>query len=186
MLFYVKIFANQPKECYLYLILGITVCEEKKYMSSEKKTYSVSGLSYTLPQLLWVIALILIGQFAMAICINMVPRIVPLKLKELGISSTLLVFIMATLGQILNMTLCPMVSFKSDRYRSKRWGRRVPFILFTLPPLCLSWAMLAMYKYEAALLGKCWRSAWWYSNSSTCSSVQYGTIYPMTLSRRNF
>jgi len=137
-----------------HCILGITVCEEKKYMSSEKKTYSVSGLSYTLPQLLWVIALILIGQFAMAICINMVPRIVPLKLKELGISSTLLVFIMATLGQILNMTLCPMVSFKSDRYRSKRWGRRVPFILFTLPPLCLSWAMLAMYKYEAALLGK--------------------------------
>ena len=120
----------------------------------EKKTYHVSGLSYTMPKLLTVIGLILLGQFAMSICIGMVPRIVPLKLKELGISSTMLVFIMSTLGQILNMTVCPWVSFKSDRYRSKHWGRRIPFILFTLPPLCASWAMLALYKQEAPLLGK--------------------------------
>ena len=120
----------------------------------EKKTYHVSGLSYTMPKLLAVIGLILLGQFAMSICIGMVPRIVPLKLKELGISSTMLVFIMSTLGQILNMTVSPWVSFKSDRYRSKHWGRRIPFILFTLPPLCASWAMLALYKQEAPLLGK--------------------------------
>ena len=122
--------------------------------SKEKKIYQVSGLTYTMPKLLAVVGLILLGQFTMSLCIGMVPRIVPLKLKELGISSTMLVFIMSTLGQILNMTVCPWVSFKSDRYRSKRWGRRIPFILFTLPPLCLSWGILALYKYEAALLGK--------------------------------
>ena len=48
----------------------------------EKKTYHVSGLTYTMPKLLAVIGLILLGQFAMSICIGMVPRIVPLKLKE--------------------------------------------------------------------------------------------------------
>jgi maltose/moltooligosaccharide transporter len=34
------------------------------------------------------------------------------------------------------MILNPIVSFKSDRFRS-RWGRRIPFIFFTVPPLVL-------------------------------------------------
>ena len=123
-------------------------------MAEEKKTYQVFGLTYNTSQLLATIGLLLIGQVTVSICIGMVPTIVPLKLKELGISSTMLVFIMTTFGQILNMTICPWVSFRSDRYRSKRWGRRVPFILFTLPMLCLSWAVLALYKYEAQLLHK--------------------------------
>ena len=120
----------------------------------EWKHYQVSGLDYTMPKLLATMAIIFCGSIAMTLCIGMVPRIVPLKLKEIGVSSTLMVFIMSTLGQILNMTVCPWVSFKSDRYRSKRWGRRVPFILYTLPFLCLSWAILAMYQYEAELLHK--------------------------------
>ena len=99
----------------------------------EWKHYQVSGLDYTMPKLLATMAIIFCGSIAMTLCIGMVPRIVPLKLKEIGVSSTLMVFIMSTLGQILNMTVCPWVSFKSDRYRSKRWGRRVPFILYTLP-----------------------------------------------------
>ena len=43
----------------------------------EKKTYHVSGLTYTMPKLLTVLGLILLGQFAMSLCIGMVPRIVP-------------------------------------------------------------------------------------------------------------
>ena len=120
----------------------------------EWQHYKVSGLDYTMPKLLATMAIIACGSLAMTLCVGMVPRIVPLKLKEIGVSSTLMVFIMSTLGQILNMTVCPWVSFKSDRYRSKRWGRRVPFILYTLPFLCLSWAILAMYEFEAALLHK--------------------------------
>lgn len=118
------------------------------------KTYSVSGLTYTVPKLIFTMGIILVGLFAYSMTISVVPRIMPLKLKELGVSSTLMVFIMTTMGSILNMTVCPWVSFKSDRYRSKRWGRRVPFILFTLPPLCLSWVILALYKVEAEVLSK--------------------------------
>ena len=120
----------------------------------EWKHYQVSGLDYTMPKLIATMLIIACGALAMTISVSMVQRVMPLKFKELGVSSTLMVFIMSTLGQILNMTVCPWVSFKSDRYRSKRWGRRVPFILYTLPFLCLSWAMLALYKYEAALLHK--------------------------------
>ena len=120
----------------------------------EWKHYQVSGLDYTMPKLLATMAIIACGSLAMSLCVGMVPRIMPLKLKELGVSSTLMVFIMSTLGQILNMTVCPWVSFKSDRYRSKRWGRRIPFILYTLPFLCLSWVVLALYEFEAELLHK--------------------------------
>ena len=120
----------------------------------EWKHYQVSGLDYTMPKLLATMAIIACGSLAMTLCVGMVPRIMPLKLKEMGVNSTLMVFIMSTLGSILNMTVCPWVSFKSDRYRSKRWGRRIPFILYTLPFLCLSWAVLALYEFEAELLHK--------------------------------
>lgn len=116
------------------------------------KTYTVSGLTYTMPKLIMTMGIILVGLFAYAMTISVVPRIMPLKLKELGVSSTLMVFIMSTMGSVLNMTVCPWVSFKSDRYRSKRWGRRVPFILYTLPFLCMSWVIMALYKMEAELL----------------------------------
>ncbi len=44
---------------------------------------------------------------------------------------------MSTLPNIINSVFNPIVSFKSDRYRS-RWGRRIPFIVMTLPFLVLS------------------------------------------------
>ena len=122
--------------------------------SWREERYAVSGMKYSRLRLLAVFLIVGVGFFTYSLCISVVPRIVPLKLKELGVSSTLLVFIMATLGQILNMTVCQWVSFKSDRYRSKRWGRRVPFILFTLPMLCASWLILALYSEETALLRK--------------------------------
>jgi MFS family permease len=44
---------------------------------------------------------------------------------------------MSTLPNLINSVFNPIVSFKSDRYRS-RWGRRIPFIVMTLPFLVLS------------------------------------------------
>ena len=124
------------------------------FSSWRDKRYRVSGMEYDLPRLIAVFCIVGVGFFTYSLCISVVGKIVPLKLKELGVSSTLLVFIMSTLGQVLNMTVCQWVSFKSDRYRSKRWGRRVPFILFTLPMLCASWVMLGLFQEESALLGK--------------------------------
>jgi MFS family permease len=42
--------------------------------------------------------------------------------------------ILVTIPMIIATVLNPVISFKSDRFRS-RWGRRIPFILVTLPPL---------------------------------------------------
>lgn len=63
---------------------------------------------------------------------TVVPSIMPLKFKELGASNTSLGMILTTIPMMINSVCNPIISFKSDRYRSK-WGRRIPFILFTVP-----------------------------------------------------
>jgi len=102
-----------------------------------RQYYHCGPLGYTLRGLILLFGWLLWGDF----CYTLMETvgggaILPLKLKALGVSNTLLSIIMSTLPGILNMTVCPWVSFKSDRYRS-RWGRRIPFILWTMPFLVL-------------------------------------------------
>jgi MFS family permease len=101
-----------------------------------EKTYPVGTLSYTKRGLIVLFAWMLWGDFCFTLMEAVVPSILPIKLKALGASNTTMALIMSTLPGILNATICPWVSFWSDRYRS-RWGRRIPFILFTLPFLTM-------------------------------------------------
>ncbi len=94
------------------------------------------GLFILFAWLLW-------GDFCFTMMEAVVPSILPLKLKDLGCSNWLMGLILTTSPGILNMTICPYVSFKSDRYRSK-WGRRIPFIIWTMPFLCASLALMGL------------------------------------------
>ncbi|MDD2710875.1 MAG: PucC family protein [Verrucomicrobiae bacterium] len=93
-------------------------------------TYTKMGLAALFGWLLW-------GDFCFTLMEAVVPSILPLKLRSLESSNWLIGAIMSTLPGVFNTTICPWVSFKSDRYRSK-WGRRIPFILYTMPFLTLS------------------------------------------------
>jgi maltose/moltooligosaccharide transporter len=104
-------------------------------------TFTVGTLSYTKAGLTALFAWLLWGDFVFTIMEAVVPTVLPLKLESLGASSTLMSVIMTTLPAILNMTVCPWVSFKSDRHRG-RWGRRIPFIVWTMPFLTLTLMML--------------------------------------------
>lgn len=97
-------------------------------------TYTKFGIAMLFGWLLW-------GDFCYTLMEAVVPSILPLKLKDLGCSNWLMGAILTTAPGILGMTICPWVSFKSDRYRS-RWGRRVPFIVWTMPFLCACLALL--------------------------------------------
>ena len=113
-------------------------------MDSEKeKTYHCGTLTYTKVGLFVLFAWLLWGDFCFTMMEAVVPSILPLKLKDLGCSNWLMGLILTTAPGILNMTVCPYVSFKSDRYRSK-WGRRIPFIIWTMPFLCASLALMGM------------------------------------------
>lgn len=107
------------------------------------KLYHCGTLTYTKVGLLALFAWLLWGNFCFQIMETVVPSILPLKLKNLGCSNWLMGLILTTAPGILNMTICPYVSFRSDRYRSK-WGRRIPFIIGTMPFLCISLVLIGV------------------------------------------
>ena len=107
------------------------------------KTYHCGTLTYTKMGLFVLFAWLLWGDFCFTMMEAVVPSILPLKLKDLGCSNWLMGLILTTAPGVLNMTVCPYVSFKSDRYRSK-WGRRIPFIIWTMPFLCASLALMGL------------------------------------------
>ncbi len=101
-----------------------------------KKIYECGTLRYTLGGVVGACALIMLGFFCMNFVGAAVIGMIPVHLKGLGASNANIAFIMTTIGGIFNLTVCPAVSFKSDRYRGKRWGRRCVFIIGTLPMYC--------------------------------------------------
>ena len=112
-----------------------------KPVMSGSARYSVGTLVYTKAGLVALFAWLLWGDFCFMLMELVGPTVLPLKLKQLDAPNWLIGLILTTLPSLLHMTVCPWVSFKSDRYRS-RWGRRIPFILFSLPFLCISLVLL--------------------------------------------
>lgn len=110
---------------------------------TQGKTYTCGTLTYTRLGLIALFGWLLWGNFCFQIMEAVVPSVLPLKLKALGCSNSLMGLILTTAPGILNMTICPYVSFRSDRYRG-RWGRRIPFILGTMPFLAASLILIGM------------------------------------------
>ena len=103
--------------------------------------YRAGTLAYSRAGLVILFAWLLWGDFCYVLMEQVVPTILPLKLKSLGTPNWLMGMILTTIPCFFNMTICPWISFKSDRYRSK-WGRRIPFIVGTMPFLCICLVLL--------------------------------------------
>lgn len=73
---------------------------------------------------------------------QVIPSILPLKLKSLGASNLLIGILLTSAFPILGMFISPYLSFKSDYLRT-RWGRRIPFFVCSLPFVCVSVLLLA-------------------------------------------
>ena len=118
--------------------MGIKLCESPTVASGNGgKQYHCGALTYTKMGLTALFAWLLWGDFCFTLMEAVGPSVLPLKLKSLGCSNWLIGLVLTTVPNIFTMTVCPYVSVKSDRYRS-RWGRRIPFIVWTMPFLCLS------------------------------------------------
>ena len=115
------------------------------------KTYHCGTLSYTKAGLLIVGAWLLWGDFCLTLMEAVVPSIIPLKLKSLGAPDWIIGLVIATIPSVMGMTICPYISFKSDRHRGK-WGRRIPFIVWTMPFLCISIVLLGMSEHVSTWL----------------------------------
>ena len=114
---------------------------EPPLKQESKKEFRCGTLFYTKNGLIALFCWLLWGDFCFTIMEAVVPSLIPLKLKDLGAPNWVMGMILTTIPNLLNMTIAPYVSVKSDNCRS-RWGRRIPFIVSTMPFLCISLIML--------------------------------------------
>lgn len=107
---------------------------EKAEIREKRRTagalhYTRSGLVILFFWLLW-------GDFCFTIMEKVMGSLLPLQLQSVGTSNKGIALMLSVLPNILGFTVGPWVSYKSDRC-THRWGRRKPFILWTMPFLCL-------------------------------------------------
>src|SRR5256885_3639472 len=98
-------------------------------------TYTFGGLVALFFWLLW-------GDFALNLKERSVPDALKLLLKHFHASDFVLALLVTSLPQAMALIVTPIVSYQSDRLRS-RWGRRIPFLFATAPLALLSMVGLA-------------------------------------------
>jgi MFS family permease len=115
------------------------------------KTFSVGTLTYTKAALFSLFAWLLWGDFCFVLMEAAAPAVLQVNLNEMGAPNWVLGLALSTIPGILNMTVCPVSSFWSDRFRS-RWGRRIPFLFLATIPLAFFLVLLGFSRQIGALL----------------------------------
>lgn len=103
-----------------------------------KPIYRCGTLRYTQAGLFVLFGWLLWGDFCFTVFETVGgPGILALYLQDnFHISNFQVNLVFGVIPQIIAIAVGPPLSFKSDRHRG-RWGRRIPFMLFTMPFLCL-------------------------------------------------
>lgn len=114
-------------------------------LQQSKKIYRRGTLQYTKKGLAMMFFWLLWGDFCF-MCMEMVhPSVLPLMLKDMGASNFIISLYVTTAISAISFIINPIVSFKSDRFRSK-WGRRRPFLIVSTPFVALFMILTAFSK----------------------------------------
>jgi Na+/melibiose symporter-like transporter len=108
----------------------------RRWLAHTGPEYAVGTLTYTRLGLFMMFAWLLWGDLVWTLMEFVFPASMPLQLERLGVPKEGIGFVMGTAAAVINMTFVPVISFRSDRTRT-RWGRRIPYILVTMPFLCI-------------------------------------------------
>lgn len=139
--------------------------------TESKRTFRCGTLEYTKRALVVMMLWLLWGDFCF-MCMEMVhPTVLPLMLKGLGASNVIISIYVTTAMNVMNFIMNPIVSFKSDRFRSK-WGRRRPFLIFATPFVTL-FLVLTGYSRE---IGSWVHNALFVSSGLSSNTVTIGII----------
>jgi maltose/moltooligosaccharide transporter len=98
--------------------------------------YYTGTLSYTKYGLFTLFSWLLWGDFCYTLMGQVGGIYATFLLDKLHMTPATVTILASTIPQLLGVFVGPAVSFKSDRTRS-RFGRRIPYIIFTAPMLCL-------------------------------------------------
>ncbi|MGC4030975.1 MAG: MFS transporter [Tepidisphaeraceae bacterium] len=96
------------------------------------KVWRVGTLVYTTGALAVLFCWLLFGDFAIAMRDRSVQPLMQLMLKGFDASNLQMAVLLSMIPTAITLVLSPIVSYKSDRMRS-RWGRRIPFLLIPTP-----------------------------------------------------
>ncbi len=107
----------------------ITAPPQKKLWHAGTLTYTTGGLIMLGFWLLW-------GDFPWTLKDRAVAPSATLLIKQIGVSEFVYGLIIVGFPNFTNTFLAPIISYISDRHRG-RWGRRIPFLLFTTPFIVL-------------------------------------------------
>lgn len=104
-------------------------------------TWRVGTLQYSRRALACVFFWMLWGDFCLSIMELVIPRLVPLQLKDAGASNVLIGALVTSIPSGMNFIMNPIISTCSDRHRS-RFGRRMPFLFWPTPALTVCLILL--------------------------------------------
>ena len=109
--------------------------------ASGKRVWRVGTLSYTAGGLFLLGIYLLGGDFPWALKDRAVSPSATLLIKQIGVSELVYGLVIIGFPNFTNLFLSPAVSYLSDRHRG-RWGRRIPFLMFTTPFIVLGLYLL--------------------------------------------
>lgn len=137
-----------------------------------QRIYRCGSLSYTPRQLYSLLFWLLVGAMSIGLANTVPSSILPVQVKGMPLSDTSRWILLGGISTILNMTVCPYISVASDLYRSK-WGRRIPFIVVSMPPVVLGLVLFAFTHKFGGLLSE-WAQPFWETSPATMTAVVMG------------
>jgi maltose/moltooligosaccharide transporter len=132
--------------------------------------FRVGTLVYSRGSLITLFSWMLWGAFIVALMESVMPSLLPLVLRDNGASNQAIGFIVAGLYMVVNAVANPIISYKSDRFRSC-WGRRRPFILVTTPFVVLLLTLIPFAPEITQALEKVGLLAWLLKNNPITTLV---------------
>ncbi len=142
--------------------------------STPQKLYHCGKLTYTRMQLCMLFFWLMLAVACLGLAGSAPGAILPIQLKELGVSDTASWLILSCIISVMNMTVCPYISVASDLHRGK-WGRRIPFIFLSMPPIVLSLALFGFtLRFGDAL--SAWAQPLWHTSPATMTALVMGII----------
>jgi maltose/moltooligosaccharide transporter len=109
----------------------------EKINKAKQHIYKAGTLTYTKSSLAILFILLMWGDFCYSMESLVEPSVLPFMFEKLKSSNTLMSIMVTTIPAFINFLLNPIISTASDRYRS-RWGRRIPFMAFSIPFISLT------------------------------------------------
>lgn len=100
--------------------------------ASQTKHWKAGTLTYSAGGLVILFIWLLLGDFAWSMRDRSVSPMAQWYLRSLDVPNLLFGLLVSSFPAAVALILGPVVSVRSDRYRSK-WGRRIPFLLVTTP-----------------------------------------------------